>query len=177
MIKVILFRFMPLFALLLLSGLLVSCDNSGSGVDYEYTNSSSWSCGVGEACQDVFDIVFDEGSVVTFTVHNVSEGSVSQIALYGPEVALGGTNLFTSSTDELRCREGVGCNDYTGGESVTAFIISDSGSYRFAITRNYDNSCGTSGTYDINITSSKNFVVSGQTVDDVDSLASGYSCP
>jgi hypothetical protein len=158
---------------------LAGCnDESGLGkTSYlEYSKSSGWSCISGENCQDVYEIAFSEDSLVSFSVSNVGGGSVAQIALYAPGVALGGINLFTTTNDELRCRTGAGCSDYTAGEQVTDFPIPSTGIYSFAVTRHDEDSCGQSGTYDLDITSNTPFSFMARTVNDVKSLATDYTC-
>lgn len=139
--------------------------------------SSGWNCADGVSCQDVYDIDFTVGSVVSFSVHDVSSGSVSQIALYGPGVPLDGTNLFTDDTNELRCTSGEGCDSYTAGEQYNDYIIPSTGTYRFAVTRDWGYSCDASGTYILTITSNLDFSNLGMSVDDQASLATGYECP
>src|SRR5580765_1007876 len=90
---------------------LLSCSSSSTGTT-DTTGTTSWSgdygwtCPSGQDCQDVFDITLAAGSTVSISVSGVSSGSVAQIALYAPAVALGGTNLLTTTTKELRCNPG-----------------------------------------------------------------------
>ena len=64
-----------------------------------YDQVNSWTCAFGENCQDVYDVGLAAGSVVDFTAGETTGGSVLQIALYAPGVALG---LAYSSADSLR---------------------------------------------------------------------------
>lgn len=141
-----------------------------------FSTNAGWTCASGTDCQDVFDITVTAGSVLTIRVTNVSDGSVSQLALYGPGVALGGTNLLTGSTKESFCRAGTGCSDFTGGEQALNVLAAAAGTYRVAVTRNWGKSCGSSGTYKLDVTSTVAFVVVGQTISDQKTLASGAEC-
>ncbi len=60
---------------------------------------------------------------------------------------------------------------------IPDFSITDAGTYRFAITRHWGNSCGSSGTYKLMIISDKEFTMEEQTVNDGTSQAPGYECP
>ncbi len=117
------------------------------------------------------------GQNVTFTVNNVTGGSVAQIALYGPGTALGGINLFNGTTKETRCNAGSGnCDTYTAGEKQT-IKINSTGTYRFAVTRDWDTSCGADGTFALVIDAQNGPLTPTQTVTDQASQASGFSCP
>jgi hypothetical protein len=155
-----------------------SGDNQGPGnpVVTSYGGSLGWVCLSGQNCQDVFDFTIDAGSVLTIRVSNVSAGSVAQMALYAPGVAPGGTNLLTGTTRELRCTTGADCNLFTAGEHVDSYTAAVAGTYRLAVTRNWSNSCSGSGTYRLDVTSTKPFTVLGQTVNDQLSLATGFEC-
>ncbi len=136
-----------------------------------------WTCTTSESCQDVYDIEFSDGATVTFQATETTDGSVLQIALYAPGTALGGTNLFTSTNNELRCNFVSGCTNNTAGQTVNDFAIPAAGEYRLAITRDWGNSCGGSGTYRLIIASDKAFSNPSLTVDDVATLAPGWECP
>jgi hypothetical protein len=165
------------FILTVIACIFLGCDDSNSDSrKHTVTASSDWTCASDENCQDVYDVEFLAGSIVSFSVQNVSMGSVAQMALYGPAVPLGGTNLFTSSTDEFRCTSGSSCDDYTDGERVGGLELIVPGAYRFAVTMD-SASCDTWGAYDIKISSNKPFNVTGQTVNDAASLAAGHTCP
>ncbi len=158
--------------LLLAAALTSGCsDDEEEGVLQFIDTVISWTCDGGESCQDVFDA----GAEVTIDVHNVSAGSVAQIALYGPGVALGGTNLLTGTTNELRCDTTDDCNAHTAGVSYT-MTVPTSGTYRLAVTRDWGNSCGGSGSYDLEVTADEELEVGGQTADDVTSAAPGFEC-
>jgi hypothetical protein len=164
--------------------LLVSCgdDDSttpsgGTTKKTSFDHSYGWSCASGESCQDVFDVSLPAGATVTFTVTDVTGDSIVQLALYGPGEPLGGTNHFTGSVAELRCNYIDGCDTKPDGQAMTFFGIPAAGTYRLAITRDWGESCGSSGTYRLLIHSSKAFVAPKQTVDDVATLAVGTECP
>ncbi len=149
------------------------CPGSISGSDEVF----DWACESGDNCQDVFDMELTEGSIMTFQATETTGGSVLQVALYGPGESLGGTNLFTGNANELRCNYVVGCNSNTAGQTVNDFVVPTSGLYRFAVTRDWGNSCGSSGTYRMVIDSETYFPGVDQTVDDELSLAPGWECP
>jgi hypothetical protein len=127
-------------------------------------------------CQDVYDLDLTTRSVLTIRVSNVSIGSVSQLAPYGPGVALGGVNLLTGTTNELRCTDIHDCSAYTAGEHVDAFTANQSGKYRLAVTQDWGASCEGAGTYRLDVGSTQAFHVRGQTVNDQPSHATGYEC-
>lgn len=137
--------------------------------------AGAWTCASETNCQDVWDVDLGAG-LVTLATTTVTGGSASQLALYAPGVALGGTNLLTGSEPELRCRSGAGCDDFAGGERVE-YAVTTAGTYRVAVTRDWANSCGGSGTFTLEIASPGGVTVRGQTVNDVASAASGITCP
>ena len=137
----------------------------------EYDEVLGWDCDSGVDCQDVFDIELTMGSIVTFQATEVTGGSVLQVALYGPGVPLGGTNLFTGNSNELRCDYVSGCNNNTAGQTVSDFVVPGDGLYRFAVTRDWGHSCGGSGTYRLIVASDTEFPGVEQTVDDGQSVA------
>jgi len=141
-----------------------------------FTGTYGWTCATGVNCQDVFDFTVTAGSVLTIKVSNVTDGSASQIALYGPGVALGGVNLLTGTTKELRCTVAASCSLYTGGEQKVGVTAATTGTYRLAITRDWGVSCGATGTYKVEMTSTVAFQQSIQSVQDGASLASGFEC-
>ena len=151
--------------------------DAGEANPQTFDQGFGWSCTNQEDCQDVFDLDLMSGSVVTFQATQTTGGSVVQIALYGPGVALGGTNLLTGDMSELRCYPGGDCTGNPEGVTAADVVISASGTYRFAVTRHHGNSCGSSGTYRIIIDSDMAFSEVTQTVDDVATLAEGFSCP
>lgn len=136
--------------------------------------AGAWTCASGTNCQDVWDVDLGAG-LVTLATTTVTQ-SASQLALYAPGVALGGTNLLTGSEPELRCRSGAACGDFAGGERVE-YAVATAGTYRVAVTRDWGNSCGASGTFTLDIASPGGVTVRGQTVNDVASAASGITCP
>lgn len=141
-----------------------------------FDHSYGWSCASGQSCQDVFDISLPAGATVTFTVTDVTGDSIVQLALYGPGEALGGTNLFTGGVTELRCNYVDGCDTKPDGQAMT-FFNTPAGTFRLAVTRDWAESCGSSGTYRLHIQSSKAFVAPTQTIEDVATLAVGTACP
>lgn len=124
----------------------------------------------------MFDLRVVAGSVLNVSVTKVSAGSVSQIALYAPGVALGGANLLTGTTNELRCATLSGCTNpvYAAGEHKNGVTAATTVTYRVAVTRNWGISCGGSGTFRLDVTSTLPFQFLSQTVQD---QASAYSVP
>ena len=162
--------------------LLVGCgddeSNPAGPVKVEhYDRIHGWDCVTTETCQDVFDINFAAGSTVTFRATETTGNSVVQIALYGPGVALGGTNLFTGTANELRCNYLDGCDANVDGQRVLDFVTVAGGVYRFAVTRDWGHSCGESGSYRLIIDSDTPFSIPRQTVDDIATLAPDWECP
>jgi len=146
--------------------------------DLIFEGEYGWVCGTSEDCQDVFEIDFKANSLVTFAATDVSTGSIVQVALYAPGVALGGTNLLTGSTNEYRCGYISGtCSENEHGQLINDFLIPSAGTYRFAVTRDWGNSCGSDGTYKLMVISDREFTVESQIVDDEPSQASGSECP
>jgi len=175
---------------ILLSGLLlgilgiVGCGSDDGPADtptgiFNYDEVHEWDCaGVGEGtCQDVFDIEFKAGSTVTFQATETTDGSVLMIAFYAQGEPLGGMNLFTNNESELLCDLVDGCNNNVDGQTVEDFVIPENGIYRLAITRNWFESCGNSGTYRMIIDSDRRFQEPEQSVDDEASLATDWDCP
>lgn len=141
-----------------------------------FSGTFGWTCSSGVNCQDVFDFTITAGSVLTVRVNNVSAGSASRIALYGPGTSLGGTNLLTGTTSELRCTNATNCDLFTGGEQKVGLTVNQTGTYRLAVTRDWGVSCGATGTYRVELASSQTIVVGTQSVQDAASLAPGFEC-
>ena len=142
-----------------------------AGAATSWGGDYAWTCSSGQNCQSVFDLNVPAGAVLNVRVSSVSSGSVSQIALYAPGVALGGINLLTGTTRELRCATGSGCSNpaYALGEQKNGITATAAGIYRFAVTRNWGISCGGSGTFRVDVTSSLAFSFAGRSVQDVNS--------
>jgi len=142
-----------------------------------FSQNDAWTCASSTNCQDVFDVHFSDGSVVTFQATDVTGGSIVQLALYAPGTPLGGVNLFTGNLNEMRCGTVTNCDSLPEGQKVTDFVIPDEGTYRFAVTRDWGESCGGSGTYRVSITSDHGFPAPSRTVNDQPSQAPGVECP
>ena len=168
----------------LLVVLALGCSNSPTSTDTNpppsgvttFSGNFGWNCASGINCQDVFDFTVAAGSVLTVRVNNVSADSASQLALYGPGVALGGINLLTGTTKELRCLVAASCSAFTAGEAKVGVTATQAGTYRLAVTRDWGLSCGATGTYHVEMTSNVAFQVGTQSVQDAASLASGNEC-
>jgi hypothetical protein len=157
---------------------IVACQSSTAPAQISsFNQSGSWNCASDVSCQDVYDFQLTAGAMVSFKVTAVSSGSVAAIAVYGPNVTLGGTNLLTGDTTELLCNFDNNCSDGIAGQDVENFSIPTTGTYRFAVTRNWGDSCGATGTYQVAVNSATTFASLGQTVKGAASLASGVNCP
>jgi hypothetical protein len=117
------------------------------------------------------------GTKVSFKVSNVSAGSVAELALYGPGSGLSGTNLFTGDATAVLCNRAASCSNNTSGQDIENFAITQTGTYRLAVVRNWGFSCESSGTYDLSVTSASTFQALGQTSNDTATLSVGQSCP
>jgi hypothetical protein len=130
-----------------------SDEKSATPKKFTYTISSSWSC-EGNFCQDVYELKLIKGTLASFAISDLTNGSIGQIALYAPGVVLGGSNLFTNDTNELGCTIDGGCDGGAAGLSKE-MEISVTGVYTFVVTRNNDLSCGSSGDYSLEIVSTE----------------------
>lgn len=169
-------------ALIALALVIMACgkDNSsgpGPAVITSFSQAEAWTCPDNTNCQDVFDVHFEAGSSVTFKATDVTGGSILQLALYSPGAALGSTNLFTNTANEYRCGTVTDCDSQPEGQTVANFDVTETGTYRLAITRDWGESCGGSGTYRLAITSDKGFSKPTRSVNDKLSQAPGVECP
>lgn len=135
-----------------------------------YEVTSNWDCATSEDCQDVYEMEFKLGTQLSIVVDGVTNSSVVKLAVYGPNSALGGTNIITGNSKELSCSG--------QEETASAFNVKvvDAGIHKIAITRDWGSSAGSSGNYKLTIIASDKFKNISQTVDDVQSLASGDEC-
>ena len=108
--------------------IIASCSNDDDGNEptgiTAYTTSGAWMCELSESCQDVYEFELQSGSRVSIVVEEVTGASVVRLAMHAPNVSLGGTNLLTGDTDDLRC---------TGQDedaAVPNFIAPSSGVYQ-----------------------------------------------
>lgn len=113
---------------------------------------------------DAYYLDFKANQKVNFIVNEITGGSVAQVALYSGKIdslslKAETINLFTKSNGDLFCNTGEGsCNNFSTGESELDFSIPTTGTYTFAITRNYGQSCGSDGTYKMKVKSNSKFV-------------------
>lgn len=137
-----------------------------------YETNGDWECNLDESCQDVYEFKFKSNTNIDITISEVTGGSESRLAVYAPNVSLGGINLLTNSTKDFSC---VTIND----ESIILQNINlpKSGVYKIAVTREFGESVGDSGTYKLTVSANSGFQYIEQTIDDVDSLADGFECP
>ena len=173
-------RLFLVFLLLSLSSLACGDDDDAPNVPptfvTHYDAPHEWVCAQDVNCQDVFNIEFTAGTTVTFEVIDLTGNSIAQIALYGPGVSLGDTNLFTGTTNELRCNFVADCGEMPD-QVVSDLVLTDGGTYRLAVTRDWGSSCQGSGTFRLVINADSRFQFPVRTVDDAASLAPGYECP
>jgi len=159
-----------------------SGDDFGLGVLEPPTSTleqftSDWDCtSLNNSCQDVFELELTAGDSVSFATSAVGGSSASQIALYGPGTSLNGINLFTGSAHGWRCTRGDGCNTYSAGESFSGFLVAATGTYKFAVIRQWGSSCGNVGSYTATIQSESGFEILGQTMDDVAVFEDDWDC-
>ncbi|MBE7453822.1 MAG: hypothetical protein HS111_34630 [Kofleriaceae bacterium] len=134
-----------------------------------HTISSSWACGSGVSCQDVFDYALPAGASVTVAVSGISGASVLRLGAFAPGVALSGANLLTGLTFDRRC----------GGQNASdtvMFRAATAGTYRIAVGRDWGMSAGASGNYTLTVTSSGTLTYNGQTANDVATGATNMQC-
>jgi hypothetical protein len=131
---------------------------------------NSWVCPDATNCQDVYDVVLDAPSDLTITVTKVTGPSVLRLAVYEPGMPLGGTNLLTNTTNERMCSLA------NSSDSIT-ITISEPGTYRVAVGRDWGASSGANGSYALEVKSDHVLNPIGQTVDDQPTLASASQCP
>ncbi len=147
-----------------------TCDaNSANDCRTTQVIASGWSCAAGSSCQDVYDLQVPAGATLTVNVGSVTGASVLRLALFGPGVALSGTNLLTGVAQDRMC---MGQNQADG----YVFTVAASGTYRLAVGRDWGSSAGSAGTYQLSLASSVPFSPQGQTVNDSGSQASGTRC-
>lgn len=147
--------------------LACSEDEKASTKKYTFTADTDWNCG-GNFCQDVWEVKLVKGTKASFSISDLTGGSMGQIALYAPGVDLGGINLFTGNTNELSCTNTGNCDNGVTGVT-TEISITKSGTYHFVATRNNNESCGSSGTYTVTILSTDE--TPAQIANDTQSLA------
>jgi hypothetical protein len=134
-----------------------------------FTVAGGWNCAIGVSCQDVYDFVFPANTSVTIAVSGITGNSVLRLGVFGPGVALSGTNLLTGSNRDRMC---AGQN---ASDSIT-FDTTSAGLYRIAVGRDWDNSAGAAGTYSLTVSGNHPFTAQGITANDVASGAAGTVC-
>jgi hypothetical protein len=87
-----------------------------------YDRTQSWACDQSVSCQDVYNIDFTAGTIVSLGVVDLTDQSIAQIALYAPGVPLGGTNLLTGTANEYLCNTNGDC-DAMPEQTVTDFAL------------------------------------------------------
>ncbi len=134
-----------------------------------FTVAGGWNCAIGVSCQDVYDFVFPANTSVTIAVSGITGNSVLRLGVFGPGVALSGTNLLTGSNRDPMC---AGQN---ASDSIT-FDTTTAGLYRIAVGRDWDTSAGAAGSYSLTVSGNHPFTAHGITANDVASGAAGTVC-
>jgi hypothetical protein len=132
-----------------------------------FAAEGSWTCDVGESCQDVYEITAFAGSSIRIAISNLSTGSVPRTAVFLPNIPLDGPNLLTGQQLDWLCASAV---------VQVQFYAPQSGVYRIAIGRDAGLSVGPSGSYSLDIVASPGLLPGGLAFDDVPSQAQGTQC-
>ena len=136
----------------------------------EYVVDSSWACAVSESCQDVYTLDLPAGTALELSALALTGNSAVRFALHGPDVARGGPNLLTNTTNDRKC---LGQED---DDVLAPYVTQQAGVYTVAITRDWGDSSGTRGDYRLVVGGDDFFDAPVATVDDEDSLAPGRQC-
>jgi len=145
---------------------------AGSRAGWIYSVAATWSCQVGDSCQDVYDIPLQSGSSLTLQATEVTGNSVARLAAYAPGSPLSGTNLLTGGSLDYSC------NGQDTNELAPPVSISSSGIHRIAFARDWGSSSGSSGSYRGSIIVTDGYggnVI--QSAQDTESSSSGFTCP
>lgn len=134
-----------------------------------YQSPGSWEADLGQDCMDVYDFQVPAGTAISITVGDVTGSSVVRLALYGPGLGLGGTNRLTGTAADLQC----GGQDETTSLDV---VLTEQGTYRLAVVRDWGSSAGFDGTYDLTVTSDQTVLALGSTANDVTSPTTLAAC-
>ena len=155
-----------------------SCGGGGGGGSpapgiTSFSTVGGWICAAGEDCQDVYDLYLAANTTLTISVSSVTGGSTLRLSLHGPGVPLNGTNLLNSSTNDRECQP------QNTGETLAPVFLGAAGTYRLAVGRDWGFSSGASGTFQLDVSSDIDMGGGSglQTVDDVNSQATGATCP
>jgi len=169
-----------LSAAVLAANLPASPPSSGTPTSSSVINDS-WSCSFGVTCQNVYDYYLIPGSGDTLNVNvtAVTGTSVARMSVFGPGVALNGTNLINGSTNDHICPNPPGAGNQDAALSGSVNPLSATGTYRIAIGRDWGNSGGAAGTYTLNVslTSGATFYFVSKTVSNTATQSSWLSCP
>ena len=134
-----------------------------------FTVAGGWNCAFLVNCQDVYDFVFPANTSVTIAVSGITGNSVLRLGVFGPGVALSGTNLLTGSNKDRMC----------GGQNTSDSITFDTtsaGLYRIAVGRDWGSSAGAAGSYSLAVSGNHQFTAHGITANDAASEATGTVC-
>ena len=134
-----------------------------------FTVNSSWTCAVGESCQDVYDFELAADVPVSISASGITGASVVRLAAFAPGSPLSAQNLLTGLSLDRKC-VGQNMND------SVPFLPRASGRYRIAAARDWGSSAGASGNYSLTVSSPGSTLSFGQTVNDQASGASGSQC-
>lgn len=131
--------------------------------------NSGWQATVGLDAQDVYEFEFAAGALVTIDVTGITGTSMCRVALFAPGQPLSGTNVLTGTNFDASC----GGQD--ADEVYDEVRITTSGLHRLAIGRDWGSSAGNNGLYTLGVTSNTGFGVVGQSLNDAQSQAAGYT--
>lgn len=138
---------------------------------FTFDTNSSWACGIGVNCQDVFDFETVGASPLVASVSNVTGSSVTRMALFDGN-ALNTVNKFNGALRDRKCATQNGPDTASSPNTPNLFR------HRLAIGRDAASSEGTSGSYRLRVTTVESPVfVGGQTVNDGPSAFTTTSCP
>lgn len=130
-----------------------ACDKDNEGPQIlELTGNYSWDCP--GSCSDVFTLTLKPNSNLTFSISQITDGSIAHAALYAPGDNEKITNLLTGNASGASCFE-VSCYSGAGGFTIENVQTNAAGNYTLEIIRDYGNSCGTSGDYKLTLVSTK----------------------
>jgi len=133
--------------------IVFACDKNNEGPQIlELTGNYAWDCPGN--CKDVFSVTLKPNSNLTFSISQVTDGSIAHAALYAPGDNEGITNLLTGNSSGAACFE-LSCNSGAAGFTIENIQTTAAGNYTLEIIRDHGNSCGISGDYKLTLVSNK----------------------
>jgi hypothetical protein len=146
------------------------------------TINDSWSCSASINCQNVYDYYLNNpaaGDSLSMNVTNVTGSSVVRMSVFGPGVALSGTNLINGSLNDHVCPHPPTGANQNASASASVTSLAGAGICRVAIGRDWGSSGGSSGTYTLTVSLSSGSIFNyvGPTSVNSATLSSGMQCP